>query len=117
MIKDNKELKIQLAIGTLPTAPQVLSKIVKVTDSLVLIKWALKHKNGKVRAAAIRNPLCPDLDYIKLVLFDHTSLVSDSHDYITTERINSISKLLSSLETPQLELQLGLDLTGLHENS
>jgi len=98
-----EEIKVQIAIGTLPHAPHVLAKLIKRTNSVDLIKWGLTHKSVKVRAAAISNPLCPDIDFLRTLIFDNTKGVHEAAMRVSYKRRDRFEKLLKSLESPQLE--------------
>lgn len=106
---DEKEIRIQIALGTLPTAPTRLAPIIKKADDEGLLKWALNHKSGKIRAAAVQNISLPIYDFIRYALFDRTIVVQMA----VTKRLdnsdfkNTIKSLLKILSHPQLEFDFG----------
>ena len=108
MVMDTtKEMRIQIALGTLPTAPGVLSKIIKKTDSIDLLLWALKHSHAKVRAAAVFNPLLPAYEFVYTSLSDNTTAVREASQKSMSRRGKEIEKFLKLLQivstTEQLE--------------
>ena len=106
---DEKEIRIQMAIGSLPTAPTLLATIVRNTDSVELVQWALKHNHSRVRAAAMRNKLLPTTDFMRTALFDRTVLVQEAvHTSINDSyRRTALENVLNF--QPQLELELDFD--------
>jgi len=109
---DKKELKIQIALGTLPTAPAVLAFLVKKTNSKDLVLWALNHKSAKVRAAAVRNPVLSDYQFVIMALTDKTATVRDAVAAAFPKRSDSVLAKLKRLDEidnapVQLELNLG----------
>ena len=110
MVMDTtKEMRIQIALGTLPTAPGVLSKIIKRTDSIELLLWALKHSHAKVRAAAVVNPLLPPYEFVYASLSDTTTAVREASQKSMTRRGEEIEKFLSLLQTVHTTEQLEFD--------
>lgn len=112
---DDREIRVQIAIGTLPSAPHILAKVIRKTDSIDLVKWALKHKSVKVRSAAIENRLCSDIDFIRVALFDSTVGIHNSVMKVAHERRGSIEALLNAWTNPQLELELDASVPAANE--
>jgi len=101
-----KEILVQIALGT-AEKPQQIARLVRNTDDIEALEWAIKYKNTKVRSAAICNPNLPIGIFLWAYINETSKTAQNVLRIIKQERQNEIDQVLFLIKTyPQLSLDL-----------
>ncbi len=110
-----KELQVQIGLGLIPTESKIAT-IVKRTQNINILKWALKHRSVKIRAAAIENINLPIGYFIHSGLFAITAGERIAYTKVLDERTVEMKQVLKVIaEYPQLSLIFNDEVTTEHK--
>lgn len=113
MITKN-EIDVQIALGTADT-PQQIAKLVKKTTDVDALKWAIKYKNTKVRAAAINNKALPIGLLLWACVFETSKTTREVLTKVVSVRRNEIECALNVIKYyPQLSMDFSNEFTSKH---
>ena len=111
MISKN-EIVVQIALGTADT-PQQIAKLVKKTTDVDALMWAIKHKNTKVRIAAITNTALPIGMLLYACVFESSSTTRDALAKMINMRLKELECALNMIKYyPQLSMDLSAEFTS-----
>lgn len=99
-----KEIEVQIALGTIES-PQQIAQIIKKTSDIEALEWAAKHKNTKVRIAAIKNPALPISSFLHACVFELSQTAREAVEQVMATRCDEIHHTLELINCyPQLKL-------------
>ncbi len=100
-----KELNIQIALGTMITAPNEIAKIIRKSTDPAVIKWAARHDKMKVREAAAKHSALSPVELLRMRILDSSKVVQRELDTVVTNRIEELLDILKFIEDyPQFNI-------------
>lgn len=104
MMITKNEIDVQIALGTADT-PQQIAKLVKKTTDADALCWAIKHKNTKVRIAAITNIALPIGMLLYACVFESSSTTREALVKMINIRLKELEAVLRVIQDyPQLSM-------------
>jgi len=105
------EIAIQIALGTVST-PQQIAQLVRHTTDIDALEWAIKYKNTKVRAAAIKNDALPVGLLLYSCTFETSKTARKVLEDIIYKRQGEVERVLHIIRHyPQLSMDLNNEST------
>lgn len=95
---------MQIALGTVDT-PQQIARLVQCTVDADALEWAIKHKNTKIRVAAISNKMLPVGLLLYASIFETSKTSRKVLDRVIHKRKIEIERALDIMKYyPQLSM-------------